>query len=64
MFRSSQILFGAMLFAGVQTAAAEPRSNVADTSAAPSCDRCKLVAAEPVKSLLPLTIITIGLPSR
>jgi outer membrane protein OmpA-like peptidoglycan-associated protein len=36
MFRSSQILFGAMLFAGVQTAAAEPRSNVADTSAAPS----------------------------
>ena len=36
MFRSSHILFGAMLIAGFQTAAAEPRTNVAATSAAPS----------------------------
>jgi outer membrane protein OmpA-like peptidoglycan-associated protein len=36
MVRSYHILFGAMLIAGIQTAAAEPRANVAATSAAPS----------------------------
>ncbi len=36
MFRSTHILFGAMLIAGIQTAAAGPRVNVAATSAAPT----------------------------
>jgi hypothetical protein len=36
MFRSYHILFGAMLIAGIQTAAAESRTNVVATSAAPS----------------------------
>jgi outer membrane protein OmpA-like peptidoglycan-associated protein len=36
MLRSSHVLFGAMLIAGIQTAAAEPRTKVATTSPAPS----------------------------
>ena len=36
MSRSTHILFGVILIAAIQTASAEPQTNVAATSAAPS----------------------------
>jgi outer membrane protein OmpA-like peptidoglycan-associated protein len=47
MFRATYILFGAILVAGIQPVAAEPRANVAATSAAPSAPSSLLLYFDP-----------------
>ena len=52
MFRSTCILFGAILIAASQSASAEPQTNVAATSAAPSAPSSLLFYFEPGSAIV------------